>query len=171
MPRPPANRAHFLGERVLTIICRDQTYQPIYTLRLPWTRCYFINDSSLIHAVDRQSRVLSFAPIEAKATAGTLGTTEATNKIMRHDPTGVNGHFATFHKAVRPSLAPGSGLDGMVQRAVRMMEESLGHMQQRAPQTVGFFSWVRHEVLLATTVGEYGPGNPFQNPAFEKGWL
>jgi hypothetical protein len=139
---------------------------------LPWVRCYVINDSSLISAIDRQVRTISFAPIEAKATAGALGTTDETNEIMRRDPAGEHGHFSTFHKAVRPALSPGPGLDGMVARGVGVFEASLAKMrQQKSPQTLKFFQWVRHEVLMASTEGEYGPGNPFRDPVFENAWL
>ncbi|KFA54602.1 hypothetical protein S40293_02210 [Stachybotrys chartarum IBT 40293] len=155
----------------LWLYLRDQSDQPIYTIRLPGVRCYAVNDSSLVLAVDRQIKVLSFAPIEASATAGTLGTTEVTNEIMRRDPTGSNGHFTTFHRAVRPHLSPGLGLDGMVQKSLGAMEMSLWDAQQSGVQNVGFFSWVRHAVLLATTDGEYGSGNPFRDPAFEKAWF
>jgi hypothetical protein len=130
-----------------------------------------VNDAPLISAVDRQIRTISFAPIEAKATAGTLGTTRETNDLMRHDPTGINGHFTTFHRAVRPALSPGSGLNEMVHKAVRSMDRTFTGLHQANGASVNFFTWVRHHVLQATTVGEYGPGNPFQDPDFEKDWL
>ncbi|EFY85249.1 cytochrome P450 oxidoreductase [Metarhizium acridum CQMa 102] len=127
--------------------------------------------SSLVLAVDRSFQTLSFAPIEASATATTLGTTEATNEIMRRDPAGSNGHFTTFHRAVRPHLSPGWGLDGMVERALCVVGTCLSNTHNTSPQKVNFFGWVRHMVLLATTEGEYGPGNPFRELAFEQAWF
>ena len=150
---------------------RDRLKLPIYTIRLPGVRCYVINDPALISAVERQPQMLSFAPIEANAAAATLGMKATTHEIMRRNPTASDGHFVTFHKAVRPALAPGSSLDNMVKNAVNVMESSLMIFQQKKKQNTHFFSWVRHEILSAVTEGEYGPGNPFRKPAFEQAWL
>ncbi|KAM7210436.1 Cytochrome P450 [Rhypophila decipiens] len=149
---------------------RDRNRLPIYTVRLPWSRCYVINDTSLIPVIDRQVHTISFGPIEAKATAGVLGTTDATNKIMGFDAAGELGHFTTFHRAVRKPLSPGPDLEAMMARAVGFMESSLAKMQNHTT-TTDFFRWIRHEITLASTDGEYGVGNPFQDPVFEKAWF
>lgn len=141
---------------------------PIYTLRLPWIRCYIINDHSLIPSIDRHIRTIAFAPIEAKATAGVLGTSSITNEIMSRDPTSNTGHFITYHKAIRPPLAPGPGLDAMLSRAIRALQQSVCNLQLSG--NVSLFHWVRHEVILATSEGDYGPANPFRDPDFENAW-
>ncbi|KAI1169479.1 cytochrome P450 oxidoreductase [Nemania sp. FL0916] len=149
---------------------RNETRLSICTLRLPFTRLYLIMDTALINSVDRQIKTISFSPIEANATAGFLGTTEITNKIMRHNPTADDGHFKTFHKAIRPTLAPGSGLDGMLQSTFRAMESYLGQQSHIGSVEFDLFRWVQHQIILATTSGEYGRKNPFLDPEVEQAW-
>lgn len=141
---------------------------PIYTLRVPGVRCYIVNDHSLIPFIDRQIRTISFAPIEAKGTAGALGTSSLTNEIMNRDPTSETGHFITYHRAVRPSLSPGPGLDAMLRRSVAALEQSM--YNSRRSKSLRLFHWIRHEIIVATAEGDYGPGNPFRDSNFEDAW-
>lgn len=143
---------------------------PIYTLRLPFARLYIINETSLISSVDRQTKMISFAPIEADATVNLLGMSDKANSTIKHDPTSDTGHFITFHKSFRPALAPGPGLDSMCRKAVQGLTTSFDDIRQRGPAVVKLFKWVQHELVLATTDAEFGPGNPFRDPAFEKAW-
>lgn len=158
------------GIPLTSLTVRNEYGLSIYTLRMPWSRHYVVSDTSLVPAVDRQSRTISFAPIEAHATASFLGTTQNTNEIMRRDPTGDQGHFNTFHKSIRPTLSPGSGLEAMLTGSFKVMESSLWRLSQETPKPVDLFHWVRHEILLATTTGEYGPANPFLDPKVEQSW-
>ena len=145
---------------------------PIYTLRLPFARLYIVNDSALIPIIERQSKIIAFSPIQADATANLLGMSEATNATLKRDPTGENGHFTSFHHAVRPALAPGPGLDTMNRRSVDSLAASLAYLRARQTPstTVSLFAWVQHEIIMATTDAEYGPANPFRDPEFEKAW-
>jgi hypothetical protein len=137
---------------------------------VPIARLYIVNDSSLIPAIERQSKVIAFSPIEAEATANLLGMRAATNETLRRDPTGDNGHFITFHHAVRPALAPGPGLDAMNRRSVESLVASLDGRRKARSSVVSLFDWVQHEMIMATTDAEFGPGNPFREPEFERAW-
>lgn len=87
---------------------------------------------------------------------------------MRRDPTGDQGHFHTFHEAIRPALSPDPGLDAMLKTTFDVMDSSLRPVSRRTNEPIGLFQWIRHEVILATTIGEYGPANPFLDPEVEK---
>lgn len=141
---------------------------PIYTLRAPGVQFYIVNDHSLIPFIDRQIRTILFAPIEAKGTAGDLGTSSLTNEIMNRDPTSETGHCITYHRAVRPSLSPGPGLDAMLRRSVAALEQSM--YNSRISESLRLFHWIRHEIIVATAEGDYGPGNPFRDSNFEDAW-
>lgn len=67
-------------------------------------------------------------------------------------------------------MAPGPGLDNMIQRAVDGLTSSLEVIRRESPATINLYNWVQHEVILATTDAEFGPGNPFQNSEFEEAW-
>ena len=149
---------------------RHQYQLPIYTLRLPIARLYIVNDSLLIPVIERQTKVIAFSPIQAEATANLLGMSEATNETLKKDPTSDNGHFISFHHAVRPALAPGPGLDAMNRRSVDTLASSLDNLRQHRSSTVSLFAWVQHEIIMATTDAEYGPFNPFRDPEFEQMW-
>ncbi len=155
------------------LTCSRHHYKlPIYTLRLPFARLYIVNDRSLISTIERQSKIISFAAVEAEASTNLLGMSEATNATIKRDPTGENGHFTSFHHAVRPVLAPGPGLDTMSRRSVNSLATSFAYLRARqAPSTtVSLFAWVQHEITMATTDAEYGPANPFRDSEFEQAW-
>ncbi|KAI0018342.1 hypothetical protein F4780DRAFT_794773 [Xylariomycetidae sp. FL0641] len=40
----------------------------------------------------------------------------------------------------------------------------------RRAAAVRLFRWIRHEFLIATTEGVYGPRNPYRDPAMEQAW-
>uniref|UniRef100_A0A8H7K6D5 Cytochrome P450 n=1 Tax=Bionectria ochroleuca TaxID=29856 RepID=A0A8H7K6D5_BIOOC len=143
---------------------------PIYTLRLPFTRLYLINETSLISAVEKHTKVFSFAAIEAKAMGNLLGMSEEAKATLREDPVAEDGHFMAFHKAFRPAVSPGLGLDSMIMASARTMAASLNRTIRGGQIQVDLFQWVEHEVLLATTDAEFGPGNPFRDPEFEAAW-
>ncbi|KAK7987042.1 25-hydroxycholesterol 7-alpha-hydroxylase [Apiospora saccharicola] len=159
------------GRYKLFTSLRDRYGFPIYTLRLPGLRVYVVNDRSLISAIERSTRTLSFAPIEAQAAAAVLGTSKVTNEIMAHDPGSDQNHFAVFRKAVRPVLAPGPHLNAMFQRSFQTMSLSLdAQLTSAEPTKVDLLAWIRHEITLAGTDAEYGEANPFRDPSIEESW-
>ncbi|KAI0480681.1 cytochrome P450 [Xylariaceae sp. FL0804] len=149
---------------------RDKYNLPIYTLRLPGTRFYVVNSPSLITAVQARSRTLSFPAIEAGIAASLFGVSKATSDILGHDLTGSGGYLMSFPKYIHPALGAGPGLDAMTRRSVQVISSSLDAWAEKGPTTVNLFEWVRHELLMATTEGVYGPKNPFRDPAMEKAW-
>lgn len=155
----------------LTIIPRDKYGHPIHTLRLPGIRLYVVNDNSLIPIIERQTRTLSFAPLEFHATTTILGTSKATNETMARDPGSDQNHFAVFRKTVRPVLARGPSLDAMFKRAFRTMSQSLEkQLASGSPRKVKLFAWTGHEITLAGTNAEYGEANPFRDSSVEREW-
>ncbi|KAH8893928.1 cytochrome P450 oxidoreductase [Thozetella sp. PMI_491] len=144
---------------------------PIYTLRLLWMRLYVINGTSLVSMLQRHPKVISFAAIEAAAMTNLLGLSEETKCTLNKNPSGEDGHFVTFHSYFRPVMSPGPDLNSMCQRLVRTLGNSLDlSVQGGESGFVNLFQWIQHKVILATTDAEYGPGNPFRQPAFEKAW-
>ncbi|KAL2115490.1 hypothetical protein VTJ04DRAFT_9745 [Mycothermus thermophilus] len=143
---------------------------PIYTIRLPFLRLYVINDPALITRVERQPRIIAFAPLEANATGEVLGMSGEAKRILKKDPTGPDGHFITFHQQVRPVLSPGPALDEMNRRSVQSLASSLESLRMKGSTVVELFDWVRHEIVMATTDAEYGVHNPFRDPEFERMW-
>ncbi|KAI0854944.1 cytochrome P450 oxidoreductase [Xylaria cubensis] len=143
----------------------------IYTLRLPGLRLYIVNNNQLISLIERQTKTISFAPIESQATAMVLGTSMSTNKIMARDPGSRKNHFAAFRRTIRPVLSRGPILDGMLRRSFDTMASSIGiHLSLRLGQKVKLVEWTGHEIAQAGTNAEYGEVNPFKDPQVEQSW-
>jgi hypothetical protein len=131
---------------------------------------YIVNSMSLIPIIQSQPRLLSFAAIEANIAAHLIGVNETTNKIISHDVTSDENYLMSFPKYVHSSLNAGAGLDAMNRRSIEVIAQSLETWSTKPNTTVKLFEWVRHELLMATTEGVYGPKNPFRDPAMETAW-
>lgn len=65
----------------------------------------------------------------------------------------------------RKILAPGLNLDDLNEKAVQILNDSLGALcVKKASTTVDLFAWASQEIMMATTNGIYGSKNPFKNP-------
>ncbi|CAH0033772.1 unnamed protein product [Clonostachys rhizophaga] len=89
---------------------------------------------------------------------------------MSDNPTSDEGHFVTFHKAFGPAVGPGPSLDAMISRAACSIQTSLHDTRAQGVTRVRLFKWIQHEITIATTDAEFGPGNPFRCPEFESAW-
>lgn len=99
-----------------------------------------------------------------------VGVSKATSEVIERNLTSKEGYLMGFHKYVYSSLSPGTALDSMNRRAVQVIAESLDRQAKEGEKTVQLFQWARHELLMATTEGVYGPKNPFRDPEMEKAW-
>ncbi|OTB09632.1 hypothetical protein M426DRAFT_18266 [Hypoxylon sp. CI-4A] len=155
---------------MIRITARDKYNLPIYTLRMPGSRIYVINSASLVTSVQSQFRALSFTAIEASIAANVIGVSKATNDIIGNDVTKDGSYLMSFPKYVHSALNAGPGLDAMNRRSIQVIAKSLDKWAKEGPVSIKLFEWVRHELLLASTEGVYGPKNPFRDPAMEKAW-
>ncbi|KAI0400159.1 cytochrome P450 [Xylaria palmicola] len=151
-------------------LMRDKYNLPIYTLRLPGSRFYVVNSPSLLTSIQNQVRTLSFTAIEAIIAANLIGVNKATNAIIGADLTSDHGYLMSFPKYVHASLSAGPGLDAMNRRSIQVLSKSLNILAEKGGATIDMFTWIRHELLLATTEAVYGPKNPFRDPAMEEAW-
>lgn len=149
---------------------RDKYNLPIHTLRMPGSRLYIVNSPSLLAPIQNQVRRLSFTAIEASIAANVFGVNKDTNAIIGADVTSHAGYLMNFPKYVHSALSTGPGLDGLNRISVEVISQSLDTWAKKGPSTLKLFEWVRHELLMASTEGVYGPGNPFRDPAMEQAW-
>ncbi|GAP82419.1 putative cytochrome P450 oxidoreductase [Rosellinia necatrix] len=145
---------------------RDKYKQPIYTLRLPGSRLYIINDTSLIPIVQRQVRTLSISPIMVRIFSHFMGVSKQALDIMGSDPLEHHGFVHQITLETGKGLSPGPNLDELNANAVQILNASLGNLcAKEAPTTVKLFDWASHEIMVATTNAVYGRRNPFKDPA------
>ncbi|KAK8062701.1 cytochrome P450 [Apiospora hydei] len=133
----------------------------IYTLRLPGSRLYIVNDTSLIPVLQRQVRTLSISPIMVRIFSHFMGVSRPALDIMGRDPVEDHGFVHEITLETVKGLAPGLNLDDLNSKAVSILNASLEH----APSRVKIFQWASHEIMMATTSAVYGPQNPFNDPA------
>jgi hypothetical protein len=150
--------------------CRDKYNHPIYTLRLPGSKLYVVNDTSLIAPIQSQSKTLSFAAVEARVASNLIGVDAATNKIVGSNLMSDEGYLLKLPKYLHASLKAGPGLDGINKKAMQVLDESLAKWAAQGSTPIKLFDWVRHELFIASSDSVYGPGNPFRDPSLEEAW-
>lgn len=137
---------------------------------MPGSRLYIVNSPQLITAIQAQFRKLSFTAIEANIAANLLGCKKSTIDIIGGNVTKDEGYLMSFPKYVHSALSAGPGLDAMNRRAIQVISKSLDDWAEKGATKIQLWRWVRHELLLASTEGVYGPKNPFRDPAMEEAW-
>ncbi|XXG98980.1 hypothetical protein Hte_005313 [Hypoxylon texense] len=137
---------------------------------MPGSRIYVINSTTLIPVVQKQFRILSFTALESKLARDMMGVSKSTYEIISRDNTLDEGYLMKFPKYIHHAVSAGPGLDDMNRRSVEVLAESLDTWARVGPTTVKMFQWTRHELLIASTEGVYGPKNPYRDPAMEEAW-
>ncbi|KAL8827930.1 MAG: hypothetical protein Q9170_006812 [Blastenia crenularia] len=145
---------------------------------MPGSKMYIVNSVDLVTSVQRLHRQLAFRPIEAKFASRLCASSKEANDILMAN-SGCNdqdaqGYSHELYKLMHPALAPGAGLDGLNQAAVRYIVESLDRLKPQgdAPTKIRLAEWMRHEITMVTTNTVYGEHNPFKDKEVEAAfWL
>lgn len=140
---------------------------------MPGSRIYVVNSTSLIPVVQRQFRVLSFTALEASIAQDVLGVSKPVHEIISRDVSRDDSYLMSFPKYIHPAVHAGPHLDAMNRKAVEVLADSLDKHARNPNGSLRakMFQWIRHELMLATTDGVYGPHNPFHDPKMEEAWL
>lgn len=128
-------------------------------MRLPGSRIYVINSTSLIPAVQCQVRVLDFAAIEARAAMNVLGATPAGKETLKKNRNGLGdySYVIEFDKVIHPAVTPGASLDTMKRLAIQKISEFLDTLASNAPTTMNLFEWVQKKHCLGYFRGGLWP--------------
>ncbi|KAI0388634.1 cytochrome P450 [Xylariaceae sp. FL0594] len=132
---------------------RDKYSVPIFTLRLPFTRLYIATSASLIPAVQRQYRTLSFYPVQNRVIAKLASLSKEAIRLVTEDVDDDVGFIPGFFKALYPTLT-GTMLDTLNQRTANVMVSEFDKFAVGGPTVITY----------ATTDGIYGPYNPLRDP-------
>lgn len=146
---------------------------PIFTLRLPGTRIYAINNVNLIPVVQRQWRTLIFAPIQVKAAEAAMGASKEAIAILEQDLVTEHGFINGMVKATHPTMSNGPDLDALNARAFAVLDEALQELERDAPpasRTINMYEWLGKQIMRATTEAVYGPSNPMREAENLKAW-
>ncbi|KAI1742991.1 cytochrome P450 [Xylaria scruposa] len=150
----------------------SESRPPIHTLRLPGVRLYIVNSTSLIPAVHRKSRHISFGPVIVWMASTLMGVSDVGLEVASQDPFDDHGFAIGTAKTIHPTLAPGEMLDQLNRASIQVIAASLDLLRSKGSDAqVAMYKWVCQEAMIATTQGIYGPRNPFKDQAFRQAWF
>ncbi|KAI0153311.1 cytochrome P450 [Xylariaceae sp. FL1272] len=169
------NGYHYWGLR------RTSSRLPIYTLQLPFVRLYIVNSPSLLQNIHRQPRKISFSTVMVQMASTVTGMSVDSARIIAKDHLQSHGFLHELVSTVRSSLSPGSTPLNMLNRnAIQAIAKSLDMVATGAetPVKINMYGWIKHQVMMATTEGAFGPQNPFRDTkiqqaffAYERGFV
>ncbi|KAJ3561065.1 hypothetical protein NPX13_g9088 [Xylaria arbuscula] len=149
---------------------RDKYAEPIFTLRLPFTRLYIVTSTALIPAVQRQFRVLSFNPVQIKAVTNFASPSKEALELVSKNIENDEGFIPGFLKAVYPTLT-GDMLDSLNTKTVNVIMSEFDKIAAKgAVSSVQMYKWIDEQITYATTDGIYGPHNPLRDPENLSAW-
>lgn len=76
---------------------------PIYTIRLPGTRMYVVNDTALLPAVYGLYRTVSFAALEARAALTVMPVNNSALKVIQQGLAEEGSYTMSFASAIYPT--------------------------------------------------------------------
>ncbi|KAJ4296488.1 hypothetical protein N0V90_006533 [Kalmusia sp. IMI 367209] len=126
----------------------------------------FYTDLRLIPLVQRQTRILDFAPVQTIAAINVMGVTPAGREILNIEKEGVGKHAYAIETdmAIHAAVTPGVHLDAMNRLSVQKICEYLNALASETPKDLRLYNWVSKQISWATTDAVYGPRNPFKDP-------
>ncbi|KAI1821852.1 cytochrome P450 [Xylaria intraflava] len=147
---------------------------PIYTLGMPRGKVYIVNSPSLISAIDRRARTISFAPYVVQFAKRILAPSQQALSALEEDLLEENGPVGLRPetlKVMHDSLAPGGPLESTTQVMLEGVMSSLKSVRSCGEQReIGLFDWTRKLVTKASTDAIYGvEANPFQDENVYRG--
>lgn len=143
-------------------ISRKHPIDPIFSLDMLASKIYVVASPSLMYAVQRNNKIISFDPLfttVAKHLAGIQGN--ALNMI-REVESGGHGLGREIMNAMIPTLT-GKSLDKMNDQILRSLRPLLDELD--GIQTFDLYGWCRYAITVASTDAKYGQLNPYKVPA------
>ncbi|KAI0386949.1 hypothetical protein F5Y04DRAFT_288748 [Hypomontagnella monticulosa] len=147
---------------------------PIYTLGVPRSKIYIVNSPSLVAAIDRRSKTISFAPYVVQFAKRILDPSQHAVEALEKDLLEENGPVGLRPetlKVMHDSLAPGDRLQAITQVMLKTVTSLV-----KPPHSIGrdsrikLFDWTRRIVTRASTDAVYGAENPFKDAAVYDGF-
>lgn len=146
----------------------DASRLPIYTIRLPATRFYVVNSRSLISALDRSSRTVSFSPILSRVASNLIAASKSGVEILSQDEE--DGFIAKFHDFNQAQLSPGPSLDVLKRKIWEVTTALCSQDNIGSKEIVHMYTWISDAMVIIVTEAMYGQENPFRAPAIQSSW-
>ncbi|KAI9753259.1 MAG: hypothetical protein M1835_001006 [Candelina submexicana] len=139
---------------------------PAFTLNLLYTKTYVINSASLVSAVQRSSKIISFDPFLTGAAHRMAGISGSGLKLLEETESGGGGINNKVLHSMHPALL-GPGLDKMNETMIKNLKVSIDELEFKEGITFDLHAWCRHAITVASTDAVYGPQNPYKSKEVE----
>ncbi|KAI9676944.1 MAG: hypothetical protein M1817_006783 [Caeruleum heppii] len=140
---------------------------PAFTLDILSTKIYIVNAASLVAAVQRNSRIISFDPFLTAAANRMSGIEGDGLKLLQETKSGGGGINNKVLHAMHPALL-GEGLDTMNRKMIVNLKKSLDDLKLQEHSPFDLHAWCRHSLTVASTDAVYGPLSPYKSKEVEK---
>ena len=126
-------------------------------------RAYVITSPSLILAVQRNSKALTFeALLNSAAKVAGISDMETLNRPL--DDSGFTVHMKSVQVIQKTLL--GEGLNEMNARMIGYMKVAIDSLEQQK-DPISLHTWIKHGITIASTDAMYGARNPYRDPKVE----
>lgn len=143
---------------------------PIYTLNIFRIKIYVVDSETLLPALGRSYKTVSFAPA-VKTVAETMAGLES-HKLHVFDRDDVrvgyeDGLALATLKAFHRAFGPGAGSQALQTSMLDHLKSILDEFDSDRIHKVDLYARVKHIVTQATMRAIYGPENPFKEQFIE----
>ena len=143
---------------------------------MPGGRLYVVNSSEHIKSIEKAYREISFWFIEASFSKRLAGISNSSDQILKANAEGIKGEASLVVDGMKATHAAmvGQYLHDMVERGLQRAASILEELESDADSLSGpsshcLWSWTQHVFSLSTSSAVYGPGNPYEDLAVERG--
>ncbi|KUL82073.1 hypothetical protein ZTR_09122 [Talaromyces verruculosus] len=135
---------------------------PIFTINIPGAKSYVITSPSLMSAVQRNSRNISFDPFLDVAASRIAGCSPATCHALLEKRRGGLGVNQLMVEAMHPTLL-GEGLDGMNETMVKGLKSWIDEVSHCEQTPFDLYEWCKEAMTVASTDSVWGQLNPYKD--------
>ncbi|KAF7510550.1 hypothetical protein GJ744_006396 [Endocarpon pusillum] len=139
---------------------------PAYTLDLFFTKLYVVNSASLVSAVQRHHKTISFDPFLTAAANRLSGITGDGLKLLQETESGGGGINNKVLHSMHPALL-GPGLDVMNKNMINNLKASIDGLES-GQTSFDLHQWCRHAIGVASTDAVYGTLSPYKDQDIER---
>lgn len=137
---------------------------PAFTIPIFKAKTYVVATPSLLQAIQRNSRIVSFDPFINVAADRIAGCSKYAQYILRETRSGGQGGNQNILHAMHPALL-GDGLDDMNENMIKSLKSWNDALAARAPMKIDLYEWCREVITVAATESMWGYLNPYKSKA------
>ncbi|KAL5337120.1 cytochrome P450 [Aspergillus crustosus] len=149
------------GAGYFSIVAKKHPALPILSIDLILTKIYIVASPTLLQAVQRNTKTITFDPFVTFAAERVAGIKGPGLEALREKSAGGGGVNQAVVHAIHPTLT-GKPLDRMNEKMVKLLTPLVDELAGK--ETVDLYGWCTKAITVASTEASYGPLNPYRDP-------